>query len=141
MPVEMTIKMRPSGYVAQVVRPMARSHFTPRVQAAHQAVVAAAPSRETGRMKRSIRMYARDGAGRFASHSGAGETICSYEIAIEVPYAGFVIRGTRRYYPIHSHGPWPLRNRYTDQIFGPAVIHPGQAANDFVTRAMKASGF
>lgn len=141
MPVALEVKMRPSGYVAQVVRPMTKAYFTPKVAAARDAVVAAAPSRETGRLKRSIRMYARDGAGRFTSQSGPNPAICSFEVAIEVPYAGYVLKGTSGPYPIFSHGPWPLRNRHTGQVFGPRVQHPGIKANDFLGRAMKAGGF
>lgn len=141
MPVSVTVKMRSSGYVAQVVKPMVKANLTPKIRRATNAVVQAAPSRETGNMKRNIRMYARDGAGRFSRQTGRNPAIVSYEVAVEVPYAQYVIRGTRGPYPIVSHGPWPLRNRFTGQVFGRSVMHPGIRANDFVTRAMKASGF
>jgi hypothetical protein len=50
------------------------------------------------------------------------------------PYAKYVIEGTRPH-EIRSHGPWPLRNRATGQVFGPRVHHPGTAANNFVLKA------
>lgn len=51
------------------------------------------------------------------------------------PYADYVVRGTPPH-GIDSHGPWPLRNRVTGQIFGRHVNHPGTAPNDFVSRAL-----
>jgi hypothetical protein len=50
-------------------------------------------------------------------------------------YSGYVIRGTRPH-PIDSHGPWPLRNRRTGQVFGRHVDHPGTRPNDFLTRGL-----
>ena len=47
----------------------------------------------------------------------------------------YVIKGTPAH-EIRSHGPWPLRNRATGQVFGPRVHHPGTAANNFVERAV-----
>lgn len=50
-------------------------------------------------------------------------------------YARYVIHGTEPHL-IHSHGPWPLRNRVTGQVFGPLVHHPGTRPNNFVLRAL-----
>lgn len=139
MSVTTRIIMRPSGHIAQVVRPSVKRNLTPRVQRVTDAARAAAP-RHTGRMAKSIRMIARDGAGRFSSHSERNPAVVSYEISVQVPYAGFVIRGAGPHI-IRSHGDWPLRNRETGQVFGPMVRHPGQKANDFLTPALKAGGF
>lgn len=38
---------------------------------------------------------------------------------------------------IRSHGPWPLRNRRTGQVFGPVVHHPGTPAQPFVEPAAR----
>lgn len=35
---------------------------------------------------------------------------------------------------IESHGPWPLRNRETGQVFGRIVHHPGTRGQHFVER-------
>jgi hypothetical protein len=35
---------------------------------------------------------------------------------------------------IVSHGPWPLRNRETGQVFGRRVMHPGTRGQRFVER-------
>jgi hypothetical protein len=51
-------------------------------------------------------------------------------------YARFVVEGTRPHI-IRSHGPWPLRNRATGQVFGPEVHHPGTRANPFVSEAAR----
>lgn len=37
---------------------------------------------------------------------------------------------------IRSHGPWPLRNRETGQVFGPVVHHPGTRAQPFMRPAI-----
>lgn len=37
---------------------------------------------------------------------------------------------------IRSHGPWPLRNRETGQVFGPVVHHPGTKAQPFMRPAI-----
>lgn len=35
---------------------------------------------------------------------------------------------------IESHGPWPLRNRETGQVFGRIVHHPGTTGQHFIQR-------
>ena len=52
-------------------------------------------------------------------------------------YAKYVIHGTPPH-EIRSHGPWPLRNRATGQVFGPVVHHPGTRAQPFVAEAVHA---
>ncbi|WP_213451591.1 HK97 gp10 family phage protein [Rhizomonospora bruguierae] len=37
---------------------------------------------------------------------------------------------------IRSHGPWPLRNRKTGQVFGRRVWHPGTPAQPFARPAI-----
>lgn len=37
---------------------------------------------------------------------------------------------------IRSHGPWPLRNPETGQVFGPIVHHPGTTAQPFMRPAI-----
>jgi hypothetical protein len=63
------------------------------------------------------------------------------EIAVG-PYASYgryVNDGTRPHL-IRSHGPWPLRNRATGQVFGPLVHHPGTRPVYFVQRAARDLG-
>ena len=52
-------------------------------------------------------------------------------------YAGYVNDGTRPHI-IRSHGPWPLRNRETGQVFGPVVHHPGTRPTRFIQRSVSA---
>lgn len=146
MPVKMTVTTRSSGYIAGVLRPSTKRYMTPKVQRAKDAVVAAAPlgkpdgvGRTPGRLKRSVRMYVRDSGGRFSS-GARGVPVCSYEVAVEVPYAAAVIHGlpARR---ITVKRAKTLYNSFTGVAFGPRVDHPGHQGNDFLTRAMKESGF
>src|SRR6266702_2745721 len=46
-------------------------------------------------------------------------------------YGGYVNNGTLPH-GIVSHGPWPLRNRATGQVFGRTVHHPGTRGVHFV---------
>lgn len=48
-------------------------------------------------------------------------------------YAKYVNNATRPH-EIRSHGPWPLRNRATGQVFGPVVHHPGTIGSHFIER-------
>lgn len=48
-------------------------------------------------------------------------------------YARYVNDGTVPHV-IHSHGPWPLRNRETGQVFGRVVHHPGTVGSHFIER-------
>jgi hypothetical protein len=50
-----------------------------------------------------------------------------YWINVEYPTKPHIIR---------SHGPWPLRNFETGQVFGPIVHHPGTAAQPFMRPAI-----
>lgn len=52
-------------------------------------------------------------------------------IGPSLEYGKYVNEGTRPHI-IRSHGPWPLRNRETGQVFGPVVHHPGTTAQPFV---------
>jgi len=54
-------------------------------------------------------------------------------IGPHVSYALYVERDTRPHI-IRSHGPWPLRNRATGQVFGPVVHHPGTRGQHFIER-------
>jgi hypothetical protein len=60
----------------------------------------------------------------------------SWVIGPTDPAAKYVINGTDPH-EIRSHGPWPLRNRATGQVFGPVVQHPGTQAQDFVTPSLE----
>lgn len=51
------------------------------------------------------------------------------------PYGLFVEVGTAPHV-IRSHGPYPLRNRKTGQVFGPIVRHPGTAAQPHLRPAL-----
>jgi hypothetical protein len=52
------------------------------------------------------------------------------------PYGLFVEVGTAPHV-IRSHGPYPLRNRRTGQVFGPIVNHPGTAAQPYLRPALE----
>jgi hypothetical protein len=41
-----------------------------------------------------------------------------------------------RPHEIRSHGPYPLRNRETGEIFGPVVWHPGTPSQPFMRPAL-----
>ena len=51
------------------------------------------------------------------------------------PYGLFVEVGTKAH-PIDSHGPWPLRNRQTGQVFGQHVNHPGTKPQPYLRPAL-----
>lgn len=143
MAVKLEVRTRPSGYIAQIIRPNTRRYMTPKVKRATQAVRAEAPQDKQGgggSLKRSIRMRARDAGGRFASQQGRNPVIVAFEIVAEAPHAMFVIHGTRPH-PIRSRGNWPLRNRKTGQVFGPRVFHPGTKPNNFFERGIRKAGF
>jgi hypothetical protein len=48
-------------------------------------------------------------------------------------YGKYVNDGTPPHL-IESHGPWPLRNRETGQVFGRVVHHPGYIGSHFVEK-------
>lgn len=143
MPVTMTIKPRSAGRVAAVLRPLVEAHFDPRMKQALFYAQANAPVDRQGgggRLKKSLRLYARGEGGRFASQSSTGKTlVCQYELVAEAPHAAFVIKGTRPHI-IRSRGPWSLHNPKTGQFFGQIVRHPGTKPNDFITRSIQQAG-
>lgn len=122
---------------------MVEQYFDPRMQQALAYAQVEAPADKQGgggALKRAIRLYARGQGGRFAAQTNGSKTlVCQYEIAVEVPYAAFVINGTRPHI-IQSTGPWSLHNPKTDAFFGRVVQHPGTRGNDFLTRAMQKAG-
>jgi hypothetical protein len=54
-----------------------------------------------------------------------------YIIGPTAPYSLYVNNGTPPHV-IESHGPWPLRNRATGQVFGRVVHHPGTSPQPFI---------
>lgn len=78
------------------------------------------PLNVSGRLRQSITI----------EHRPFGEI----KIGPTVDYARYPNDGTRPHI-IRSHGPWPLRNRATGQVFGPVVHHPGNRGQHFVERA------
>lgn len=52
------------------------------------------------------------------------------------PYGLFMEVGTAPHV-IRSHGPYPLRNARTGQVFGPIVNHPGTAAQPHLRPAIE----
>jgi len=84
------------------------------------------PLNVSGRLRESVRAFRqRDG---------------SVIIGPTADYARYVNDGTRPHI-IRSHGPWPLRNRVTGQIFGRIVHHPGhQPGAHFIERTAEALG-
>lgn len=139
----MTISPRSSGAVAAVLRPIVEAHFDPSMKQALAYAQVNAPvdiQGGGGRLRKSLRLYARGEGGRFATQSNAGKTlVCQYELVAEAPHAAFVIRGTRPH-PIRSTGPWSLHNAKTGAFFGRQVQHPGTQPNDFLTRSLQQAG-
>lgn len=76
------------------------------------------PLRPSGYLRNSIEMFRVPGG---------------FDIGPTADYGRYVNQGTRPHI-IRSHGPWPLRNRATGQVFGRTVHHPGTAPSYFVQR-------
>lgn len=131
--VRTSLNLYSSGRMALAIRPQIQANMLPRVQRVASAAKTFAP-KKTGRLARSIRVRARGSGGSFASLGGTN--ICTYEVVVAVPYAGYVTNGTAPHV-IRSTGPWPLRNRETGQVFGPIVHHPGTKPNDYLQRALR----
>lgn len=49
----------------------------------------------------------------------------------------FAVEYGTRPHVIESHGPWPLRNRITGEVFGRRVNHPGTDAQPFLRPALE----
>lgn len=77
-----------------------------------------------GRLKASV--------GRTGGRDTDGPYI---DIGAGADYALDVELGTRPHI-IESHGPWPLRNRRTGQVFGRRVEHPGTEPQPFLRPAL-----
>jgi hypothetical protein len=78
---------------------------------------------------------ARDARRRLADHIDTGALIGSVwsvsyskhgQVWIDTDHWQYIEYGTQPH-TIRSHGPWPLRNRKTGQVFGHTVHHPGNA--------------
>lgn len=74
--------------------------------------------------------YLRHSVTRFQESDG------SWIIGPTADYAEYVNDGTVPHL-IESHGPWPLRNRATGQVFGRTVHHPGTRGYHFVERSVE----
>lgn len=57
----------------------------------------------------------------------------------QVDYAAVVELGGAPH-RIVSHGPWPLRNKETGQVFGRAVNHPGTPAQPYLRPGVESMG-
>lgn len=80
------------------------------------------PLHRSGNLRSSVRMFrGAQGAERFII---VGPT---------ADYAKYVNNDTVPHL-IESHGPWPLRNRETGQVFGRVVHHPGTHGQHFVEK-------
>lgn len=77
------------------------------------------PLNVSGNLRRSIHAF----------HLSDGGVI----IGPTVKYAKWVNNGTHPHV-IRSHGPWPLRNRVSGQVFGRVVHHPGTRGSHFIER-------
>lgn len=76
---------------------------------------------DTGALRSTITgEAARD---RMDCRLSAGDTVVDYAAVVEVGGRAHIIR---------SHGPWPLRNRETGQVFGQVVRHPGTPAQPYL---------
>lgn len=75
---------------------------------------------KTGQLRASIKWFK------------AGKT---WYVTVSAPHWMYVEYSTRPHV-IRSHGPWPLRNRETGQVFGPVVHHPGTTAQPFMRPAI-----
>lgn len=80
------------------------------------------PLHRSGNLRSSVRSY-----------RGAQGSERIIIVGPSADYAKYVNNDT---YPhlIESHGPWPLRNRETGQVFGRVVHHPGTHGQHFVER-------
>ena len=58
-----------------------------------------------------------------------------FRIGPTADYGIWVDQGSRPHL-IESHGPWPLRNRATGQVFGRVVHHPGYHGAHFIQRTV-----
>jgi hypothetical protein len=82
---------------------------------------------DTGDLRSTIR----------TEHDGralAGRVWCGNRAA-GIDYWATVEYGSRPHI-IRSHGPWPLRNRETGQVFGRVVHHPGTPEQPFMRPAL-----
>lgn len=139
MGVQVRTQFKSAGQVAKIITPQVRGNLQIRAVATKQAAVAFAPQSpsiypNSGRLKRSIIVRARTADGRFARTNNP--EVAAFEVIVNVPYAGFVSGGTRPHI-IRSKGPWPLRNKYTGQVFGRVVWHPGTRPNNYLDRALR----
>lgn len=75
---------------------------------------------DTGELRSTIRRFK------------AGDT---WFVTVGTDYWSYVEYPTKPHI-IRSHGPWPLRNPRTGQVFGPVVRHPGTAAQPFMRPAI-----
>jgi hypothetical protein len=73
-------------------------------------------------------------SGALAESIRARPTADGWRIGPERAYGKYVNDGTVPHI-IRSHGPWPLRNRETGQVFGPVVHHPGNRGRHFIEEA------
>jgi hypothetical protein len=79
------------------------------------------PDRPSGTLRSHISTkVGEDGQSAYADAGVFGDEVWVF---VEVPTSPHVIE---------SHGPWPLRNRRTGQVFGPKVNHPGTQAQPFI---------
>jgi hypothetical protein len=84
---------------------------------------------DTGALRHTIEGEAdRDS---MACRLSAGDALVDYAAVVEVGGAP---------HRIASHGPWPLRNRETGQVFGPVVNHPGTPAQPYLRPGVLAVG-
>lgn len=77
------------------------------------------PLHRSGNLRSSIRAFRED------RHT--------YVIGPTADYGPYVEEDTVPHL-IVSHGPWPLRNRETGQVFGRVVHHPGTRGQHFIFR-------
>ena len=84
------------------------------------------PARSSGTLRSSIQKF-RQGDGSWLV--GPTDTTPSGELL-----GPMIERGTPPH-SIDSHGPWPLRNPDTGQVFGPHVNHPGTSPQPFIAPA------
>jgi len=80
---------------------------------------------DTEALKDSIEHHLEEGDLIVSASGGAGGR--TYAAYVELGTAPHVIR---------SHGPYPLRNPRTGQVFGPVVHHPGTKAQPFLRPAL-----
>lgn len=87
------------------------------------------PLHRSGNLRSSIHAFRHSGGLVSYPYRAANDIV----VGPTASYARYVNDDTRPHL-IESHGPWPLRNRETGQVFGRVVHHPGTTGKHFIEK-------